>query len=143
MNTNKATTINLLDIRILLSALWVFRMLSGLQGDSIRLHDPVALKEIIEGTGDVVITSDLLLVMSIIFMVPILMSFLSLTVRYPAIRRANLIIGMFFALFDLIFLCLALFVWQSTVYEILWSMMYLVFTASVIRYAWKWTNPES
>jgi hypothetical protein len=143
MNTNKETAINLLDVRILLSALWVSRMLSGLQGDSIRLHDPVALKGIIEGTGNVVITNDLLLVMSMIFMVPILMSFLSLTVRYPAIRRANLIIGMFFALFDLIFLCLALFVWQSTAYEILWSMMYLVFTASVVRYAWKWMNPES
>ena len=143
MSTNERTARNLLDMRIILSALWAARMLSGLQGDSTRLHDPVALKGIIEGTSDVIITNDLLLIMSVIFVVPILMSFLTLTVRYPANRWANLIIGIFFALFDLIFLGLALFVLQSTAYEIVWSITYLVCTASVVWYAWKWSKQEA
>ena len=79
--------------RIILSALWAARMLSGLQGDSIRLSDPVALEEIITGTGAVLVTNELLLVMSIIMAVPIFMSFLTLTLKYPVIRWANLIIG--------------------------------------------------
>ena len=40
-------------VRIILSALWAARMLSGLQGDSTRFHDPVALEELVAGTSDV------------------------------------------------------------------------------------------
>ena len=138
MNSNRKTARSLIDVRIILSALWAARMLSGLQGDSTRLHDPVALQSIIAETGDIVISNELLLVMSIIFVVPIFMSFLALTLKYPAIRRVNLTIGIFFAAFDLVFLCLALFLWRSTAYEIVWSIAYLVFTALVVWYAWKW-----
>ena len=143
MNTNKKTARIMVDVRIILSALWAARMLSGLQGDSTRLQDPVALEEIIAGTGAVLVTNELLLVMSIIFVVPIFMSFLTLTLKYPVIRWANLIIGIFFAAFDLIFLSLALFLWQSTAYEIVWSIGYLVFTALVVWYAWKWPKQEA
>ncbi len=34
-------------LKVKLSALWAARMLSGLQGDSTRLHDPEALKQLI------------------------------------------------------------------------------------------------
>ena len=142
MSLNEKTSRILLDVRIILSGLWAARMLSGLQGDSTRLHDPVALKGIIEGTGDVVVTNDLLLIMSFIFVVPILMSFLTLIVKYPANRWVNLFIGIFFALFDLIYLGLELFLWQSISYEIVWSVMYLVCTGSVVWYAWKWPKQE-
>jgi hypothetical protein len=141
MDTNKIT--NQLDIKVKLSALWMARMLSGLQGDSTRLHDPVALQSLIAETGGIVVTNKLLLIMSLIFVVPIFMSFLSLTLKYPAIRRVNLSIGIFFAAFDLIFLGLALFLWQSTGYEIVWSIAYLAFTTLVVWYAWKWPNPEA
>ena len=80
--------------------------------------------------------------MSIIFAVPIFMSFLSLTLKDKAIRSANFTIGIFFVAFDLIFLGLALFLWQSSSYEIFWSIVYLVFTALVVWYAWKWPKQE-
>ena len=99
------------DVKIKLSALWAARMLSGLQGDSTRLHDPTALKELVAGTSAVPVTNELLLAMSIIFAVPIFMSFLSLTLKDKANRRVNRSIGIFFAAFDLIFLGLALFLW--------------------------------
>ena len=142
MDTDKKTARDLVDVRIILSALWAARMLSGLQGDSTRLHDPVALENLVAGTAAVAVTNELLLVMSIIFVVPILMSFLTLTVRYPAIRRANLAIGIFFVAFDLIFLGLALFLWSFSAYETFWSIAYLVFTALVVWYAWKWPKQE-
>ena len=66
MNTNKKTARNLVDVRIILSALWAARMLSSLQGDTVRLFDPVTLKEMIAGTTDIPVTNELLLVMSII-----------------------------------------------------------------------------
>jgi hypothetical protein len=143
MSSNKKTAGIVLDVRIILAVLWVARMLSGLQGDTMRLSDPVMLQSIITNTGAVVTSSGLLLVMSILFVVPILMSFLTLTLKYPAVRWANRIIGMFFAAFDLVFLVLALFVWRSPGYEIIWSIAYLVFTALVVWYAWKWPMQEA
>jgi hypothetical protein len=131
------------DVKVKLSALWAARMLSGLQGDSTRLHDPVALKEIVAGTSAVQVTNQLLLVMSIIFAVPILMSFLSLTLKDKANRYANRSIGIFFALFDLVFLGLSLFLWPFSAYETFWSIVYLVFTVLVVWYAWTWPKPEA
>jgi hypothetical protein len=126
-------------LKVRLSALWAARMLSGLQGDSTRLHDPEALKELIAGTAAVRVTNELLLIMSFIFAVPILMSFLSLTLKDKANRWANRGTGTFFVLFDLVFL--VLFVWPFS-YETVWGVMYLVFTALIAWYAWKWPQKE-
>ena len=65
MNTNKETARNLLDVRIILAVLWVAGMLSSLNGDTYRLHDPVALKALIANTASIGVTPELLLVMSI------------------------------------------------------------------------------
>jgi hypothetical protein len=143
MNTNKKTARTPVDVRIILSALWAARMLSGLQGDATRLHDPVALKKLVTGATEVPVTNELLLVMSIIFVVPIFMSFLSLTLKDKANRRANLAVGIFFVAFDLIFLGLALFLWPFSVYETFWGIAYPVFTALVVWYAWRWPKQEA
>jgi hypothetical protein len=142
MNSNKKTIKILFNVRIILSALWAARMLSGLQGDSTRFHDPVALKALVAGTSAVPVTNELLLVMSILFAVPILMSFLSLTLKNKTNRWANRIIGTFFFVFDLIFLGLALFLWPFSAYETFWSIVYLAFTALIVWYAWKWPRQE-
>ena len=143
MKIENMVTKSPVSVRIVLSALWAARMLSGLQGDSTRFHDPVALNELLAGSSDVPVTDGLLLVMSIVFAFPILMSVLSLTLPEKANRWANRCIGIFFAVFDLIFLGLALFVWPFSSYEVLWSVMYLVFTFLVVLYAWKWPKLEN
>jgi hypothetical protein len=130
------------DVKLKLSALWAARMLSGLQGDSTRLHDPVALRNLLEGTSGVQVTNGLLFIMSLIFVLPILMVVLSLTLPGRANRRANLSLGIAFAAFDLIFLAMTLFTWEFSAYEALWSVMYVVFTGLVVWYAWKWTGEE-
>lgn len=130
------------DVKLKLSALWAARMLSGLQGDSTRLHDPVALRGLLEGTSAVQVTNELLFLMSSILAIPILMSVLSLTLRDRANRWANRSIGIAFVLFDLGFLAQALFLWEFSAYETLWSLMYVVFTALVVWYAWKWPKQE-
>jgi len=143
MNTTQKPARMRVDVRIVLSALWAARMLSGLQGDSTRFHDPAALKELIAGNSDVPVTQELLLVMSVIFAVPILMSFLSLTLKDRANRRANRCLGIFFAVFDLVFLGMVLFLWPFSAYETVWSFVYLVCTASIVWYAWKWPQQET
>ena len=140
MNSNKKTARIMVDVRIILSALWVARMLSSLQGDSTRFHDPVALKELVAGTTEITVTNEMLLVLSIIMAVPIFMSFLSLTLKDKANRWANLSVGIFFVVWELVFL---IFVYsQDAAYEIFWGIAYLVFAALVVWYAWKWPKQE-
>ena len=126
-------------VRIILSALWVARMLSSLQGDTVRLSDSVVLKELVAGTAEV--TEAMLLGFSVILAVPILMSFLSLTLKYPTVRWANLIIGSFFVLFELYFLIS--FYLQDPAYELFWGIAYLSFALLVVWYAWQWSEPEA
>ena len=131
------------DVKLKLSALWAARMLSGLQGDSTRLHDPVALRGLVEGTSAVRVTDGLLLLMSLIFAIPILMIILSLTLRDRPNRWANRSIGIVFVVFDLGFLGLTLFLWQFSAYETFWSLMYAVLTALIVWYAWRWPKREA
>ena len=142
MNSNKKTAGIMLDVRIILAALWVAGMLSSLNGDTYRLSDPIALQSIIVNTGPVVVSSELLLVMSIIFVVPILMSVLTLTLKYPVIRWANRIIGILYAMIILAFWVLGL-VLRSASYEMVWSTAQLVFALMVVRYAWNLPKQEA
>ena len=141
MNTNKETARNLLDVRIVLAALWIAEVLSSLNGDSYRLSDPITLKSMLENTGSIVTTPGLLLTMSMIFVVPILMSALTLILKSSVSRWANRIIGILYALITFAFLVLC-FVLRSASYEFVWATAQLVFTLLVVWYAWKWTNPE-
>jgi ABC-type multidrug transport system permease subunit len=99
-----------------------------------RINDPVALQSLIANTGPVVASSELLLVMSIIFVVPILMSVLTLTLKYPVSRWANRIMGIFYAIIPLAFLVLHLVVWRSAGYEIVWATAQIVFGLLVVWY---------
>ena len=141
MNTNKETARNLLDVRIILAVLWVAEVLSSLNGDTYRLSDPVALKSLLENTGSIKTTPELLLVMSIIFVVPILMSVFTLMLKSSVSRWINRIIGILYALIILAFWILG-FVLRSAGYEFIWSTAQLVFVLMVVWYSWKWPKPE-
>ena len=138
---NKVTARNLLDVRIVLAVLWIAEVLSSLNGDTYRLSDSVALKSLLENTGSIKATPELLLVMSIIFVFPILMSALTLILKSPVSRWANRIIGILYAVIVLAFWVFSLAL-QSAGYEMVWSTAQLVIALLVVWYAWKWTNPE-
>ena len=128
-------------MRIVLAALWIAEVLSSLNGDTYRLSDPITLKSMLENTGSIVTTPGLLLTMSMIFVVPILMSVLTLMLKSSVSRWANRIIGIVYAMIILAFAVLG-FVLQSASYEFVWSTAQLVFVLLVVWYAWRWRNPE-
>jgi len=133
MITNKGTARNMLDVRIILAVLWVAGMLSSLNGDTYRLS---------ASTGPLGVPPGVLLIMSLIFVGSIFMSALTLTLKSPACRWANRIIGIFYAMITLAFWVFQLVVWRSPGYEIVWSTAQLVFALLVVWYAWKWRNLE-
>lgn len=141
MSTNRISTGARLDVRIILSGLWIARALCGLQGDSTRFHDPVALNNLIDNTSDIPVTNMLLLVLSVILSLPIIMSVLSLTLKPKVNRGVNLGTGIFFVIFELFFL---VFVYShGAVYEIFWGIGYFIFAFLVVLYAWKWPKRDA
>lgn len=142
MNTDKETARNLLDVKIILAVLWVAEVLSSLNGDAYRLSDPVMLKSMIANTGPIVTNPGMLLIMSMIFVVPILMSVFTLIVKSSVMRWANRVIGILYAIITLAFVVLG-FVLRSAGYEFVWSTAQLVFVLLVVWYSWKWKGEES
>jgi hypothetical protein len=136
--TSSTGTLAKLDRRLLLAALWVARMLSGIQGDTFRLSDKDALRSILEGASQ----KGFLLAMAIVFVFPILMGPLTLVLRPSLGRWANRVAATFFALFDLVFVGLCLFMWHSTGSELLWSFIYPIFTLSLAWQSWSWSGRE-
>jgi hypothetical protein len=137
MNSDKQTAGLKLDVRIILAVLWVAGMLSSLNGDTYRLNDPIVLKSSLANTGPIVVTPELLLVMAAIFVVPVFMSVLTLTLKYPVSRWANRIIGSLYAMIILAFWVSGLVV-GSTGYNMVWFTAQLVLALLVVWYAWKW-----
>lgn len=144
LGTNKETARNLLDVRIILAVLWVGGMLSSLNGDTYRLNDPVVLKSSLANNGPIVVSPGLLSVMAIIFVGPIFMSVLTLTLKSPVSRWANRVLGIFYALAHLAFWALTLVnlsAGRVGIYEIVWYTAQLVLALLIVWYAWKWPNP--
>jgi hypothetical protein len=133
MNATKEAPRNLPDVRIILAVLWIAGMLSSLNGDTFRLSGM---------TNFLGVNSAQLSFFALLLAGQVLMSGLTLTLKYPASRWANRITGIFYALIFLAFEVFHLFVWRSVGYEIVWSTAQVVFGLMVVWYAWKSTDPQ-
>jgi len=133
MNTNKETARNLLDVRIVLSVLWVAGMLSSVNGDTYRLS---------AATEPLGVNPELLSVFAVVLVGHVLMSVLTLMLNAPVSRWANRIMGIFYALIVLAF-WVSTFVSRLPGYEMVWATGQLVCALLVVWCAWRWTKPES
>ncbi|NHJ14768.1 MAG: hypothetical protein EAX95_13895 [Candidatus Thorarchaeota archaeon] len=125
------------DVKKTLSLLWVARMLTGLQGDVIRIMDPETLENIIAGTTAVPMTQEILAAMGAMMLIPIFMVFLSLELPYKTNRWANIIVAVVFIMIDGIG-----FVIPRPAYENIMGIGYVVFCVLIVFYAWKWKNSD-
>jgi hypothetical protein len=122
-------------VTIKISALWVAVMLSSLMGDVLRFYEPGILEQIIAGEVEgMKMTHKGLLVSAIFMVIPIVMLFLSLTLKYPANRWANIILSIFFFCFTLTWLLVK----PPPAYKIFLGSVGLVSNALIVWYAWKW-----
>ena len=87
------------DRQIKLSGIWVALMLTYLLGDVLRIFSgDFKAGEI----GGMEITQAMYLGLAILMVIPIIMVILSLTLKYSANRWANIIVAIFFFVFNLI-----------------------------------------
>lgn len=123
------------DRRIRLSLLWVALMLTYLLGDVLRIFSgDFEAGEI----GGMQIGQELYLGLAIIMVIPIVMIILSLTLPYRANRWANIILPIFFFVFNLIGLPS-----YRSLYDQFLIVVGLLFNALTVWYAWKWSKRET
>jgi hypothetical protein len=128
--SSKKTT-ELLDKKAILSALWLFAMLTYTYGDVVTLMDPIK-------HGSMQMTDGFLLGGSIYMMIPITMVLLSRLLKYRASRWASIIAGTIMT----VSLTLTLFVAVPTMYYTFFTVIEIACTAFIVGFAWKWRNPE-
>lgn len=120
----------MVDTRILLSGLWVATMLIYLLGDVLRIFagdfEPGKL------AGGFQPTQGMWLLIAVIMLIPIVMVVLTLTLKYPAIRWVNIIVALFFVVFNLFGLPF------PGAYDNFLIIVSFVFNALTVWYAWNW-----
>lgn len=131
MNNNKKTT-EVPDMKVRLSALWLFAMLTYTYGDVVTLMDPVK-------HGSIQLTEGFLLGGSIFMMIPITMVLLSRILKYRVSRWASIIAGTIMT----VALPVTLFVAVPTSYYVFFTVIEIASTALIVWFAWKWRNPEA
>jgi hypothetical protein len=122
----------MVDTRITLSGIWVALMLTYLLGDVLRIFagdvEPGKLARGFQATQ----ASWLLI--AVIMLIPIVMVVLTLTMTYPAIRWANIIVAILIVIFNLFGLP------YKGAYDNFLIVVSFVFNALTIWYAWNWVT---
>lgn len=124
-------------VRIKLSALWTVLMLTYLLGDVLRIFSGDFVAGEMGEMGGFEITPEMYLGLAILLVIPILMAFLSLTLTFRVSRWANIILPVFFFIFNLIGLPT-----YASLYDQFLIVVGLIFNLLTIWYAWRWRSLE-
>jgi hypothetical protein len=119
----------MLDTRIILSGWWVALMLVYLLGDVLRIFSGDAAKML---NGQ--FTQGMWLGIAVLMLIPILMVVLSLVLPQPINHWANIIVAVFFFLFNLVGLPT-----YPSAYDKFLIVVGLVFNVVTVWTAWNWT----
>ena len=121
----------MVDVRIILSGLWVAVMLTYLLGDVLRVFaGDVTPGEI----GGRKASQGMWLGIAVIMLIPIIMVVLSLTLPYPAIGWVNIVVAVVVVVFNLLGLPYA------GLYDNFLIIVSFVFNALTVWYAWTWVS---
>ena len=118
------------DVQIKLSALWVALMLTYLLGDVLRIFSGDFKPGEIGGMR---IGQATYLGIAILMVIPIIMVFLSLTLKNPANRWVNIVVAIVFFGFNLIGLPT-----YPSAYDKFLIIVGLAFNVLTVWHAWKW-----
>ena len=120
----------MLDTRIILSATWVVVTLIYLYGDVLRIYHG---GDMVKALADMKLNQFIWLGIAVLMLTPILMVFLSLALPQPVNRWANIIMAVFFFLFNLVGLPT-----YPSAYDKFLIVVGLIFNVLTVWYAWQW-----
>ncbi|MHA2003161.1 MAG: DUF6326 family protein [Candidatus Thorarchaeota archaeon] len=123
-----------INVKLILSALWVAAMFCYLYADVLGLFVPGSIAEILTGEIAGMPIDNLFLAASALFMVPpILMIFLSLALKAKVNRWVNIIVGAFYTLIGV-----SMVATSTDAGYLIYGIVESLLTALVVLYAWKW-----
>jgi hypothetical protein len=118
------------EIQIKLSAVWAALMLTYLLGDVLRIFSgDFKAGEI----GGMQISQGMYLGLAALMVIPIVMVVVTLTLPYQINRWVNIVVAIFFFLFNLVGLPT-----YPSLYDKFLIVVGLVFNVLTVWYAWKW-----
>lgn len=120
----------MLDLRIILSATWVVVTLIYLYGDVLRIYSGDFTKSM----TNMNFNQFAWLGIAVLMLTPILMVFLTLVLPQPVSRWANIIVAVFFFLFNLVGLPT-----YPSMYDKFLLAVSMIFNGVTVWYAWNWT----
>ncbi len=118
----------MLDTRIILAGVWVALMLTYLLGDVLRICSGDFAR-----MQNIQFTPGMWLGIAVLMLIPILMVVLSLVLPQPIDRWANIIVAVFFFLFNLVGLPT-----YPSAYDKFLISVGLVFNGVTVLTAWNW-----
>ena len=119
----------MLNTRIILAGLWIAFMLNNLLGDVLTIFSG----EFESGKiGGMQLTQGMWLGIAALMLIPMIMVVLTLTLNHRAIRWANIIVAIFWIVFNLASLS------TYPLFNKFLISVSFVFNALTIWYAWKW-----
>jgi hypothetical protein len=121
----------MVEMQIKLSAIWVALMLTYLLGDVLRIFSGDFQKMMAE--GNIKFTQGMWLGISMLMLIPILMVVLSVILPQPVNRWVNIIVAVFFFLFNLVGLPT-----YPSAYDKFLIVVGLVFNVVTVWFAWGW-----
>lgn len=126
-----------LTLKIRISVLWMFMAVAMSAHSIVFFMEPGATEKIQE----MQIGAGMLFISALFWLVPLIMAFLSVTLKDSANRWANVILGIVFTLLNIFHLVEHLA--QPSVHQILIIGSTVVVTALIAWYAWKWPKQEA
>ena len=129
--------INRVDMKVILSTLWIFVLFNMIYADILGFMKADFLQEVITGNaGGIQITPGFLLMAAMFLEIPIAMVVLSRFLKYKINRWANIIA----ASLTIIFVIAG---GSTAPHYIFFATIEVLALALIIWFAWKWKNPES
>jgi hypothetical protein len=127
------------DGKIKISVLWLFYAVAFLIVMSLGSLEPGVLQQFLD-TGEIggmKIGPELLLLFAILMLVPLVMAFLSLTLKNSINRWVNIIVALVFTVFQLVALIETSTLPSVYTYAVLMELSKVVAPALIVWYAWK------
>lgn len=130
-----------LALKIRLSVLWLFGELAWLVYMILAIMEPGKIEQLLLGEIEgMEVTPELLLMFAVIFLIPLVMAFLSLTLKGTVNRWPNIILGIVYTILGLLDLIEALA--KPSPYAILMMLAAVMASALIVWYAWKWPEEK-
>ena len=140
MNTRKTLQNEQVNIKIILSALWIAVMFIYVYADIKTLFQPEIPEQIISGiVAGMTINQSFLFAAAILMSIPAIMILLSLILKPSLNRRVNIIVSFLHIVLIIITRFVPGKIWY---YYIYYQSIEAVFHFLIIWYAWRWPIQE-